>query len=65
MEIPPISEQEVEQEWTRLQTVFRLTEAQRYIACNMVLIQKCFGERAYCAAYAALRRDASLVPVAG
>lgn len=56
MEIPPISEQEVEQEWVRLQNQLHLVEAQRYIARNMVMIQKCFGERAYHDAYEVLRR---------
>ena len=57
MEIPPISEEEIVQEWAKLREAFALPEAKRYIAKNMLLIRKCFGERAYGDAMTKLRLD--------
>lgn len=57
MEIPPISAEEIEQEWTRLRQQFQLPDEKRYIAENMLIIQKCFGDGAYVTAYAKLQQD--------
>lgn len=48
MELPPISEEEVAQEWAALKLLYpHLPDSKRYIAENMQFILKCFGESAY------------------
>ena len=55
MEIPPITDQEVEQEWAAQRE--RAPAIPRYVGYNLVLIRKSFGEGAYRAAMAQMEQD--------
>ena len=60
MDIPPISDEEVESERLELAKVASIPEDKQYIVRNMVLIRKCFGDRAYAAALANLHSQYAL-----
>lgn len=55
MEIPPITDQEVDKELAKLNVTCR--NLPRYVAENLLVIRKCFGERAYIAALDSIQVD--------